>query len=332
MAPARQNAEAGRGLADDLAPLLGVVSPLDLLTWTPSDLRKAQEGVVERLKEESRELRLRTFADNEQDSRVAAIDAELSAWEGTRKVSAELEPSWEDFAEQRRRYEAHVADLEAEVKGLRAGKTSWASPPAENVARARDLEKRWLQKSPQFKATREWKEEVSAIISDAVNLDEELESERRALSTYRADLDLEKAELAGYRDHVEGDIRSVFTTANELLSMISGVRHNLKRQKEDRDQEGKDAGSRVYMTPLDAMLAAECVFKPTHELAKRVVMKIKTARENMTGFWEGDGKGKGTRSPWELVRAIRARDIKIGGLEGELGECESDPFTQVTQS
>ena len=136
-----------------------------------------------------------------------------------------LHPGGRTRTEVQQKYNVNVDFPKMDVIGPARSQVKISGLP-ENVARARDLEKRWLQKSPQFKATREWKEEVSAIISDAVNLEEELESGRRALSTYRADLDLEKAELAGYRDHVEGDIRSVLVAAE-------WVAHKLRTENPD---------------------------------------------------------------------------------------------------
>ena len=307
-------------IADDAVSHLGVLSPLHLLTWTPSDFKRAQMKVIETLERKKHELRAIGDVGDEHTAQIAAIDAELRGSEETREVSSELSPSWEDFVEQKHTYEVRIKDLEKKIVGLKTGNVS-AQPPLGGVSRDGELEKRWLDELSCPRTTEEWETQVRLILSDILKRENELGAERRAIFNYRADLDYEKARLWGYRTRIEGDICSVKATSNELVTMITNVRNNLQKQQENHNRVSSKATG-GQMTTLDAMLAAEHVFKPTHELAEKIAVKVKATQEAMSGFWEGGEKRR--RSPWELIRAIRARDDRITGLESEVKECQSD--------
>lgn len=316
-------------LADDFAPRLASSFPLTILAWTPSNFRKAQMSIAEELEQEKHRLR-ETCEEQETsdlEERISAIDAELRAWSETRRASADLEPSCEDFLGKQQAYEARIQSLEAEIEGLKAGGGPKEPPHPVNAIRTKELEKKWLEQATCPSTTEEWKQKLTAILSDVVTREAELETERRGVSEHRANVDHEKAKLHACKARVDGDMASAAATANELLTMIRNVRYNLQKQKDHRDRSAKKAAD-SSMSPLDAMLAAEQVFKPTYELTQRIVVKLNTARESMAGFWDGEKGGDGARSPWELIRAIKARDDKIAELEGEVRECKSDatPF------
>ena len=157
--------------AVDLAQQLGLINPLDLLSWTPDNFKKAQLEVVKQLKDQRSKSNNRNTTDPE--AQISEIDDLLGEWEVTREASAELYPSWEDFDKKRRRYKARISELEAEVEELKAGKGPGEPPHPKTPFRGKDLEDAWLQK-PCPATTEEWEQQVGTMFSDVLSREEEL--------------------------------------------------------------------------------------------------------------------------------------------------------------
>lgn len=295
--------------AVDLAQQLRLVNPLELLSWTPDNFMKAQLDVVRQLKNQRSESDHQKSKDSE--VRNSDMDRLFSEWETSRDISAELYPSWEDLEKERRKYEARVSELEAEVEELKAGKGLGEPPHLENPFRGEDLEDTWLRK-PRPETAEDWKMQIKAIFFDVLAREKELETQRREITDYKNDLDHEKSELLTYSQRAVGDIASAARTANALRDTIRELRGQVQRALNVPERDMRER----Y---IDTMRKVD-VFQKTEELAMEIAGKVRVAESNMVGFWEGK-RGPGVRAPWELIRAIKARDQKTARLEDEVREC-----------
>lgn len=294
----------------ELAQQLRLINPLNLLSWTPDDFRKAQLEMVRQLEEQKSESDHQKATDFE--ARNLDIGRLLNEWETTRVISAELYPSWEDFEKERRKYEARVSELEAEIEELKAGKGLGEPPHPENPFSGEDLEATWLRK-PRPKTAEDWEMQIKAIFFDLLAREKELETQRREITNCKHDLDREKSELLTYSQRAVGDVASAARTANTLRDTIRELRGQVQRALNVREQD-------VRERYIDAMRKVD-VFEKTEELAMKIAGKVRVAESNMVGFWE-EKRGAGVRAPWELIRAIKARDQKMARLEDKVRECK----------
>ena len=295
--------------AVDQAQQLRPINPLNLLSWTPDDFRKAQLDVVRQLEYRKSEL-------DHQDATVAEaqrseIDVLLRDWDVTRDVSAELYPSWEDFENERRTYEARISKLEAEVEELKAGKEPGEPLHPEPPFRGDELEDTWLRK-PRPETTGEWEAQIKAILCDVRAREEELEKQRREIMNYKNYLDHKTHELLTYNQRAVDDVANTARTADALLDTIRKLRGRVQEALNFRERD-------VRERYIEKMRKVD-VFEETEELALKIVGKVRVAESNMVGFWEGN-RGRGVRAPWELIRAIKARDQKMALLEDHVREC-----------
>ena len=295
--------------AVDQAQHLRLINPLSLLLWTPDDFKRAQLDVVRQLEYRKSGMDHKNATDSE--AQRSKIDILLREWEATREVTAELYPSLEDLEKERTTYEACVLELEAEVKELKSGNGLGEPPSSGTPFRSDELEDTWFRK-PLPKTTDEWEAQIKAIFSDVRAREEELEKHRREVIYYKNDLDHRRHELLTYGERAVGDVASAARTANILLDTIRKLRERVQEALNIRERD-------VRERYIEQMRKVD-MFEETEEFAMKIVGKVRVAESNILGFGEGT-RGRGVRAPWELIRAIKARDQKTDLLEDEVREC-----------
>ncbi|SPN99532.1 uncharacterized protein DNG_02384 [Cephalotrichum gorgonifer] len=254
--------------------------------------------------------------------RISKIEKLLREREQSGRSSPSPETPAEVFAEQRKVYQSRISELESVVENLRRARSmsnrgSLGSNRDGDPAREKKVEKIWLEEKLTCpKTSEEWEKQVKALLADVIERDEELEEERQDIKSRAAYLDYKESELLGYKRRVEDDIRGVEASANELQEMIVNVRNNLYEEKQLPGRRSTATAEDDMVPMAQALKAADSIFKETQFLSNKIIKKVETARDTTDGFW----KGKEVRSPWELIRAIKARDERITGLEEEIQE------------